>query len=131
MTSDIKKTNAERLEVLRSTEIIINTFLHILQNANTEWDWFADGRSSSLAFEAIKQVMLEAKARATRLRFIGEVTKENVAHIKDFMDILELRHLEGVKGTSGVSDVEYIAISTTTNAHLNIRNTRNYTTCSL
>ena len=59
MTSDIKKTNAERLEVLRSTENIINTFLHIRQNATTEWDWFAEGRAlySPLAFEAIKKAM--------------------------------------------------------------------------
>lgn len=96
MTSDIKKTNAERIEILRSTENIVNTFLHILHNANTKWDWFADvgALSLPLAFEAVKKAMLEAKARATRLRFITEITKENMADTKELMDILELRHLE-------------------------------------
>jgi hypothetical protein len=42
--------------------------------------------------------MLEAKARATRLKFLTEITKENMAHTKELMDILELRHLGGVKG---------------------------------
>jgi two-component system, OmpR family, sensor histidine kinase VicK len=119
MTSDIKKTNTERIEILRSAENILNTFLHILHNANTKWDWFADSRALSLplAFEAIKKAILEAKTKATRLRFITEITKENMALAKEFKDILELRHIEGVKGNFGVSDVEYIAISTTTNAH--------------
>jgi hypothetical protein len=115
MASDIKKTSAERIEILRSTENITNSFLHILHNANTKWDWFADSRALSLplAFEAIKKAILEEKARATRLRFVTNITKENIALTKVFMDILELRHL-GVNGNFGVSDVEYIAIFTTT-----------------
>ncbi|MFZ0221191.1 MAG: hypothetical protein WAM42_05785 [Candidatus Nitrosopolaris sp.] len=116
MTSDIDKTNAGRIEVLHGTEIIINTYLHILHNANRRWDYFADVKSLSvvpLAFEAIKKAMLEAKARATRLRFITEITKENISYTKEFMESVELRHLDGVKGNFGVSDAEYIAISTT------------------
>jgi len=41
-----------------------------------------------------------------------------MALTKEFRDILEFKHLEGVKGNFAVSDVEYIAISTTMNAHL-------------
>jgi two-component system sensor histidine kinase VicK len=113
---DINKTNAGRIEVLHDTEIIINTYLHILQNANSRWDYFADARSLSVvpsAFEEIKKAMLEAKARAVRLRFITEITKENISYTKEFMESVELRHLDGVKGNFGVSDAEYIAISTT------------------
>ncbi|HET8687119.1 MAG TPA: hypothetical protein VFM18_10725, partial [Methanosarcina sp.] len=117
MASDINRTNAGRIEVLHGTEIIIDTYLHILQNANSRWDYFADVKSLSvvpLAFEAIKKAMLEAKAtRATRLRFITEITKENISYTKEFMECVELRHLDGVKGNFGVSDTEYIAISTT------------------
>ena len=120
MTSEIKKTNVERIEILRSTENIINALLRILHNANTKWDWYVDGRALSLplAFGAIKKTILEAKARGTRFRFLTEITKENMALTKEFRDILEFKHLEGVKGNFAVSDVEYIAISTTMNAHL-------------
>jgi hypothetical protein len=64
-------------------------------------------------FEAIKKAILEAKARDIRLRFITEITKENISCTKEFIEIAELRHLDGVKGNFGVSDSEYIAISTT------------------
>ncbi|MFZ0223302.1 MAG: hypothetical protein WAM42_16590 [Candidatus Nitrosopolaris sp.] len=80
------------------TEIIINSYLHILQNANRRWDYFADVKSLSvvpLGFEAISKAMLEAKARATRLRFITEITNENISYAKEFMESVELRHLDG------------------------------------
>ena len=46
----------------------------------------ADGISSlsavPLEFEAIRKAILEAKTRDTRLRFITEITKENISYGK-------------------------------------------------
>src|SRR5215469_15817885 len=112
----IQLADAGRLEVLHDTETIINTYLQILQKPNSRWDYFADARSLSvipLAFEVIKKAILEAKARDARVRFITEITKENISYTKAFVQSVELRHLDGVKGNFGVSDAEYIAISTT------------------
>src|SRR5215467_14443257 len=116
MIANINKINARRIELLHDTETIIKAYLHILHNANSRWDYFADARSLLVipsAFEEIKKAILEAKARQTRLRFITEITKENIFHTKEFIESVELRHLDGVKGNFGVSDSEYIAISTT------------------
>ncbi|MGB8938358.1 MAG: hypothetical protein WCC17_24970 [Candidatus Nitrosopolaris sp.] len=127
MTAYIKKTNAGRIEVLHDTGIIINTCLHILHNANSRWDYFADVRSLlvvPLGFEAIKKAILEAKARDIRLRFITEITQENISYVKEFIESVELRHLDGVKGNFGVSDSEYIAISMTdTSAEKSVKTT--------
>src|SRR5215469_1891077 len=114
MTNEINKTNPGRIEVVHDSNTIIDTYVHILHNVRSRWDYFAEARSLlvvPLAFEAIKKALLEAKARDTRLRFITEITKENISYTKDFMEIVELRHLDGVKGNFGVSDSEYIAIS--------------------
>ena len=108
--------NTERIEVLHDTKIIINTYLNILNKANRRWDYFADVRSLSLApfaIEPIKKEMLDARrTRGTRLRFVTEITKDNIVSCKEIMENAELRHLDGVKGNFGVSDTEYIAIST-------------------
>src|SRR5215813_13213486 len=123
MTANIKKTDAERIEILHDTEIIIDTYLHILHKANRRWDYFADVKSLSvvpLGFEAI----MKARARGTRLRFITEITQENISYVKEFIESVEFRHLDGVKGNFGVSDSEYIAISTTyTTAEESVRTT--------
>ncbi|MDP9290464.1 MAG: hypothetical protein M3P08_20025 [Thermoproteota archaeon] len=109
--------NTERIEVLHDTESIINTYLNILNNANRRWDYFADARSLSLApfaIEPVKKEMLDARRTGgTRLRFVTEITKDNILSCKEIMENAELRHLDGVKGNFGVSDTEYIAISTT------------------
>src|SRR5215831_5353636 len=116
MIANINKINARRIELLHDTETIIKAYLHILHNANSRWDYFADARSLLVipsAFEEIKKAILEAKARQTRLRFITEITKDNISYTKEFIESVELRHLDGVKGNFGVSDGEYVAISTT------------------
>src|SRR5215472_13945666 len=116
MTSNINNSNAGMIEVLDDTEIIIDTYLRILHNTNGRWDYFADVRSLSVVpfgFEAIKKGISEAKAKGTRLRFITEITQENISCTKEFIETAELRHLDGVKGNFGVSDSGYIAISTT------------------
>src|SRR5215469_2672605 len=93
MIANVNKTNARRIELLHDTETIINTYLHILHNANSRWDYFADARSLSvipLAFEVIEKAILEAKARDSRVRFITEITKENISYTKTFVQSVEL-----------------------------------------
>ena len=108
--------NTERIEVLHDTKIIINTYLNILNNANRRWDYFADVRSLSVVpfvFEAIKKAMSEEKATsATRLRFITEITKDNLSYCKELLKTVELRHMVEVKGNFGVSETQYAANST-------------------
>jgi signal transduction histidine kinase len=127
MTADTKKTNVERIEILHDTEFIISTYMHILHKANRRWDYFADVKSLSVVpfgFEPIRKAIMEARDRGTRLRFITEITQENISYIKEFIESVELRHLDGAKGNFGVSDSEYIAISTTdTIAEKSVRTT--------
>jgi len=116
MPANRNKAGTGTIEVLHDTNTIINTYVHILNNAKSRWDYFADVRSLSvvpLKFEAIKKAVLKAKVRAIRMRLITEITKENISYIKEFMKSVELRHLDEVKGNFGVSDTEYIAISIT------------------
>ena len=110
--------NNERIEVLRNTETIVDTYFQIIRSAKSKWDYFADINSLSIvpfAIGSLMNAMLDAKrSRGTRLRFVTEVTKNNIPYCKEAMETVELRHLDGVKGNFGVSDTEYIAISTPT-----------------
>jgi two-component system sensor histidine kinase VicK len=46
----------------------------------------------------------DMKRRGIRLRFITEITKDNISSCKEFMKTVELRHLDDVKGNFGVGD---------------------------
>ena len=107
----------ERITVLRDPDDIIKTYLSILNNIKGKWSHFADINSVSqlpFMFDKIREIMLCAKgSREIRLRFITEITKDNLEFCKQVADTVEVRHLEGVKGNFGINDYEYISVSTT------------------
>jgi signal transduction histidine kinase len=107
--------NTERIEVLRSQETTVESYLRILSNVKTKWDYLADINSlSQLPFtlDKIREVVYSKSSREIKLRFITEITKDNLPLCKEAMKVMQLRHLEGVKGNFGISDSEYISVST-------------------
>jgi two-component system sensor histidine kinase VicK len=56
----------------------------------------------------------ELKERGIRLRFIAEITKNNIGYCRELMKLCELRHLDEVKGNFGISDGIYYRASTKT-----------------
>src|SRR5690348_4245219 len=56
-----------------------------------------------------RKCLIDAQARGIRIRFITEITKDNLFYCKQLMEIGELRHLDGVQGNFGVSETEYVA----------------------
>ena len=54
--------------------------------------------SLALRIESIRKSFLDAKDRDVKLRYITEITRENVQHCKELMKIAEVRHLDGIKG---------------------------------
>ena len=78
------------------------------------WDFYADTKSLTIPFaiEQVNRAILDAKNRGVRIRFVTEVTKDNVTFCKNsILKVGEIRHLGGIKGNFGVSDTEYISAS--------------------
>lgn len=104
----------EKIEVLRTTDTIIHTYLQAIHKAKGKWDYYADIKSLSGTFgiEPIKKALLYAKERRNiTIRFVTEITRDNIPYCKEIMKIGEVGHLDGVKGNFGISDTEYIAIA--------------------
>src|SRR5437899_81614 len=66
--------------------------------------------SLAIVLEPIKKAFLHARSRGVRLRYITEITHDNISACKELMTIVdELRHLDGIKGNFMVSETEYLA----------------------
>src|ERR687890_2371907 len=64
----------------------------------------------AILIEPIKKAFLDAKSRGIRLRYLTEITKDNIAYCKELAIIVdELRHLDGIKGSFMISEIEYLA----------------------
>jgi len=113
-SSKDKKHNTirERTKVLHGEQNVLNTVLQFVSNARKRIDACIDSSRPSIALE-IGQYMnafLNAKSRGVKLRYVTEVTEDNVSYCKELIKIVyELRHIEGIKGNFFISETEYIA----------------------
>jgi hypothetical protein len=64
--------------------------------------------------EAIKNARIAAfKKRGVKLRYVLEITRDNLEYCKEMLEFSEIRHLEGMKGNFEVADEkEYVAVAT-------------------
>ena len=103
----------ETTEILRGVEDTTRAVVLFFTNAN----WVsvcADSLAPSIAMgvEPIKECYENLKSRQVKVRWITEITKDNLSYCRALMQYAELRHLDGIKGNFGVSDTAYIATAT-------------------
>jgi two-component system, OmpR family, sensor histidine kinase VicK len=110
-----KKNNVEKTEVLYGADSATNALIRIASDAKTMLYACIDCSGPSVdmeEIEAIRKTILDAKNRGVKLRYVTEITKDNIYYWKELMKIIdELRHLEGVKGNFATNGIEYIAIA--------------------
>ena len=104
----------EKTEVLTNPEdidrVIHQTFSNILHNYSTCID--ASGPAVVMRIESMKKRLIVAHTRDVKIRFVTEITTENLPYCKQMMELGEMRHLDGVQGNFGVSETEYLASAT-------------------
>ena len=107
----ILQTLSEKTEVLTKPEdidrVIHQTFSNIFSSYCTCID--TSGPAVVMSIEPMKKRLIVAHARGVKIRFVTEVTKDNLPYCKQMMELGEMRHLDGVQGNFGVSETEYLA----------------------
>ena len=110
-----RNNGSERTEVLYSAENVMNTLLQFLSKANGRIDSCADHKGPSVAIgvQEYKKLLFALKTRGIKLRYITEITKENVHYCKELIKFeYDIRHLDGIKANFSVSETEYVASTT-------------------
>jgi len=101
--------------VLHGEQNVVNTVLQFTSKARSRIDACVDYTRPSLAveIEQLREAFLDAKRRGVRLRYVTEITEDNVDYCKELLKLVdELRHIEGIKGNFYISETEYIAPAT-------------------
>ena len=86
-----------------------------MSNANHTIDICVDYTRPYLAIEIkrLRDAFLGAKIRGIKIRYLTEITKENLNYCKQLISMTdELRHLDGIKGNFYISEKEYAAPAT-------------------
>ena len=102
-------------EVLHGEQNVVNTVLQFTSKAKSRIDACVDYTRPSLAveIEQLRKAFIDAKSRGVKLRYVTEITEDNVGYCKELLKMVdELRHIEGIKGNFYISETEYIAPAT-------------------
>jgi two-component system, OmpR family, sensor histidine kinase VicK len=106
---------AERTEVIYGSESVMNAIMQFLSKANTinSCGDYKDP-SAVIDVEEYRKLLFDLKKRGIKLRYITDITKDNVKYCKQMMSefAYEIRHLDGIKANFSVSESEYLASAT-------------------
>jgi Mg2+ and Co2+ transporter CorA len=97
----------ERTEVLYNQDEIVRRVLEQCYTIKHKLDACIDVNGPSMNVipnHPVTKAYIDMKERGVRLRFISEITKDNLKYCKELMKIGEIRHLDEVKGNFGVGD---------------------------
>jgi signal transduction histidine kinase len=72
----------------------------------------ANSAAFSMGVASIKKGYNDFKRRGVRIRFVTEITSQNLEYVKELVNYAEVRHMDTVKGNMAVSETEYIATAT-------------------
>ena len=93
---------------------VMDTILHFLYISD-RIDSCGDYKAPSLIIEveAYKKLLFDLKAKGIKLRYITDITKDNIQYCKELLKFAkEIRHLDGIRANFSVSETEYMASAT-------------------
>lgn len=105
----------EVTKIHHGIENIIKVTLQFLAQAENRIDACIDKTRPLLIIDItrIKDAFLAARKRGVRLRYITEITSDNLSYCKQLMTMVdELRHLDGIKGNFYLSNKACLAPAT-------------------
>ena len=110
-SNDSSNNYTRRTEVLQGTQNVIDAEVRSFSKAQTRVDTYMNYTRPPLAIglDPIREAFLQSKDRGIYLRYITEITKENLSYCKELIKIVdEMRHLDAIKGNFMVSESEYV-----------------------
>ena len=102
----------ESTKIVYGEEETTKTILHALNNSQERWDNYANSKGPTIAMglEPLRKGIKKAYSRGIKIRYISEITPNNINYCKELMKMAEVRHLDNSKGGMAVSETEYIVL---------------------
>src|ERR671918_2796968 len=106
-------TKHEKTEMLIGAEATTKRAWEFFSHVYKKFDVCASSAAPSIAMTIFRDAYENMKSRGVKIRWITDITKDNLTHCKDLMQYAEVRHISSLNGNFRVSEAEYIAATTT------------------
>ncbi|MDP9289720.1 MAG: HAMP domain-containing histidine kinase [Thermoproteota archaeon] len=108
----LKSAAQQKTDIIYDVGNVVNAVIRFASTSKIKIDACVDYTRPSLAIdiELLKKYFQRAKRRGVRLRYVTEITKDNIQYCKELMKMVDdLRHLDGIRGNFYLSEKEYLA----------------------
>jgi hypothetical protein len=115
ISDEIAPKKRERTEMIFDMDNAISYGVDFLQNSRKRMDVLIDesGASLIIKYKVYRDNYIKARSRGAKIRFVTEVTKDNIQYCKELSNIVsELRHLDGLKGSISLNESEFLGLTT-------------------
>jgi two-component system sensor histidine kinase VicK len=102
----------EKTEMLIGAEVTTNQAWEFFSNISNKLDVCASSAAPTIAMTIFRDAYKSMKRRGIKIRWVTDITKDNLTHCKDLMQYAEVRHISSLNGNFAVSETEYIAATT-------------------
>lgn len=99
----------QKTEIFYGAEATTSAAVKLLSRTKESLDAVIDSIAPSVALEVFKNSYLALKEKGVKVRWVTEITKDNIQNCKEAMKFAEIRHLDDIKGNFGVTESEYLA----------------------
>jgi two-component system, OmpR family, sensor histidine kinase VicK len=110
-----KGSSTEYTKIYYGIEGVVKIALRLVSQADNRIYACLDQTRPSLIIDIarLRDAFLAARKRSVRLRYITEITEDNLSYCKQLLTMVdELRHLDGIKGNLYLSETAYLAPAT-------------------
>ena len=99
----------EKAEMISDSKQINTTINHVICNAKKCLNICGDSTLPSFSLsEGVRKAYHDAKSKGVKIRYITEITRDNLEDCKQILKFAEVRHLNKLVGNFVVSDKEYL-----------------------
>src|SRR5215210_8082625 len=105
-------TKHEKTEMLIGPEVTTRRAWEFFSHVYKKFDGCASSAAPSIAMTIFRDAYKSMKRRGIKIRWVTDITKDNLTHCKDLMQYAEVRHISSLNGNFAVSETEYIAAAT-------------------
>ncbi len=104
---------SEKTRVLHNPTKMIDISLQVYSRITEYMDAICHDRGVEVTIKAtsIWNGMNDLKNKGVRLRWITNITPDNLKWCKEFMKLVGVRHIDGIKGAFGIHDNMYYMAS--------------------
>ena len=108
-----ERTRHEKAEKLVGPELTTKQAWEFFSTNSKKFDVCASSATTPIAMTLFRDAYEGMKSRGVKIRWVTDITKDNLTHCKDLMQYADVRHISYLNENFRVSETEYIAATTT------------------